>query len=248
MNKQFKEQPAIYIFTNKVNGKKYVGETLNMKKRISHYKSPSKRRYFETALKKYGFDGFNLQVIYLPKASKEELLDLEETFIFIENSLVTENGYNLCQRGRMNSILPMSDETRRKLSEAQRGKKHSDESKRQISEGNAGKKRSDESRHKMSESKKGNKASEETKRKLSKAQKGRQHTDETRRKMSEVQKVKPTKTEKSVIQLSLDGDFICEYRSISDAARSVGCNRSHISCVCKEKLKSTGGFKWRYTI
>lgn len=48
-----------------------------------------------------------------------------------------------------------SEETRRKLSEAHKGKKTSEETKRKLSEINLGKKLSDETRKKMSESRKG---------------------------------------------------------------------------------------------
>lgn len=100
-----------------------------------------------------------------------------------------------------------SEETRRKMSEARKGKTHSEESKRKmseahrnrsddhrrnLSESHKGKTLSEEHRHKISEAKQGEKnhnfgksPSEEHRRKLSDAQKGKTHSDETRRKMSE---------------------------------------------------------------
>jgi len=38
---------------------------------------------------------------------------------------------------------------------------------------------------------------------------------------------------KPVIQLSLDGEFIAEYESISEANRALGVKESHIGQVCR---------------
>lgn len=102
-----------------------------------------------------------------------------------------------------------SDETKRKLSEAQKGrtspmygKTHSDETRRKISEAMKGEKNpmygkpspmkgkphSDETRRKISESHKGKPKSEQTKRKMSAAKKGKARkplSDETKKKLSE---------------------------------------------------------------
>lgn len=65
----------------------------------------------------------------------------------------------------------MSDETRMKISEAQKGKVLSDETKRRISEVKIGHEVSEEARRKMSEAKRGKPKSEEHKRKMSEAHK-----------------------------------------------------------------------------
>jgi len=69
----------------------------------------------------------------------------------------------------------ISEETKRKISKANKGRKFSDEHRRKLSISHKGK----------PSPKKGKKLSEETKRKLSKAFKGRKHTEEWKRKMSE---------------------------------------------------------------
>ena len=98
----------------------------------------------------------------------------------------------------------MSEESRRKMSEARKGKlspnkgkKLSDETKRRISEACKGHKHSEEARRKISEVMKGHKTSEETRRKIGTANKGRktwitgkQHSEETRRKISKALKGK----------------------------------------------------------
>lgn len=81
-----------------------------------------------------------------------------------------------------------------------KGNKHSEETKRKMSEANKGNKyslgskRSEETKRKMSASKIGNKnsfgcrRSEETKKKISEAMKGNKPSEETRRKISELMK------------------------------------------------------------
>ena len=84
-----------------------------------------------------------------------------------------------------------TEETRRKMGEAQKGKmpwnagKHlSEETKRKIGEAGKGKKRSEETRRKMSESRKGKKFTEETRRKISERLKGIIFSKEHKEKLS----------------------------------------------------------------
>lgn len=51
---------------------------------------------------------------------------------------------------------------------------------------------------------------------------------------------------RSVVQLSLKGDFIKMWGSISQATESIGISHSHISQVCCNKRKSSGGYIWIY--
>ena len=110
----------------------------------------------------------------------------------------------------------ISEETRRKLSEAQKGRYPSEETRRRMSESRKGKHASDETKKRMSEAQKGRHPSEEarknmrlakkgvipkvagwnrgiphtveTKRKISIAEKGRKFSKETRKKISEAKK------------------------------------------------------------
>lgn len=52
--------------------------------------------------------------------------------------------------------------------------------------------------------------------------------------------------EKSVRQYNLNGEFICEYASISLAGRVTGVSFTKISLVCKGQRLSAGGFGWRF--
>lgn len=97
-------------------------------------------------------------------------------------------------------------------------------------------------RKKLSEARKGMHLSDEAKRKLSEANKGRIPWNKG--------KPRPEgagKPPRAVEQWSKDGTtLIARYESISEAARQTGVEMRNISACCREKLKSAGGYKWRY--
>lgn len=119
-------QPGIYRFTNKVNGKIYVGESKNLRKRVLNHditdKNIVKICYFQRAIRKHGFDSFKVDILELCEfgISKKELLDKESYWILKLNSHIKTIGYNLVVRGSGASFC--SEETRKKLSLAQKGK------------------------------------------------------------------------------------------------------------------------------
>lgn len=51
---------------------------------------------------------------------------------------------------------------------------------------------------------------------------------------------------KRVMQYTKNGKYIQTYNSIIEASQKTGANDRHISCVCKGKRKTTGGFVWKY--
>lgn len=51
---------------------------------------------------------------------------------------------------------------------------------------------------------------------------------------------------KKVVQMDLDGNFIAEFKSASEASRVTGFCQTHISSVCRGKVKWCHGFKFKY--
>jgi hypothetical protein len=110
--------------------------------------------------------------------SKEDLLALDMYLCRPANELIFMRSKN--HREMHNKGRTFSEESKRKMSEAKKGKsgpnkgKHfSEEHKRKISEAKKGKHRSEETRKKMSEAKKGKHLSEETRKKISETLKRR---------------------------------------------------------------------------
>ena len=51
---------------------------------------------------------------------------------------------------------------------------------------------------------------------------------------------------KPILQYSKSGEFIRDWQGASEVERVLGINNSHIIECCKGKLKSSGGFVWKY--
>jgi hypothetical protein len=116
-------------------------------------------------------------------------------FLYGRKDLSTGILRNRTDGGEGLSGVIVSDETRKKLSDAKKGAKNpshgktpSEETRRKISDANKSRVFSEETRRKLSEANKGKVFSEETRRKLSDAHKGKTASEETRRKISEARK------------------------------------------------------------
>ena len=141
------------------NGKRYYGITMqDVNRRWQNGNGYRNNKHFTNAIKKYGWDNF--QHIIITKG-----LD-EETAKWLEIELIREFDTTNPNKGYNNSLggesWNCSEETRKKQSEAKKGEKHpnygkhlSDETRMKIGEGNRGKKISEETKKKQSEAKKG---------------------------------------------------------------------------------------------
>lgn len=88
---------GIYVITNAVNGKQYIGRSVDIRARWHMHKSDlrkGKRAYFPLyrAMAKYGFDAFIFEVIIF--APPCDLPNLELQFIRERNTF-SPNGYNV---------------------------------------------------------------------------------------------------------------------------------------------------------
>lgn len=128
----------IYIAVNKINGKSYVGQTINSlnKRRNKHNAAASSRcdnMYFHKALRKYGKDNFTWIILHDDITTIDFLNQLEIFYIGFYNTY--NNGYNLNAGG--NNAIP-TEESRRKMSKAHEGVSLSTHHRKQISIANTG--------------------------------------------------------------------------------------------------------------
>lgn len=141
----------IYRITNLVNGKVYIGQTNNIKRRLYAHKDGKYHRnmHFARAKEKYGFDAFWLKVI----EEVDELMVNEREIFWISHYDATNRskGYNISEGGHRpvctKESIQRGIETRRKLTK-QRGFYHSEETKRKIGESNKKPKFTNETRMK----------------------------------------------------------------------------------------------------
>lgn len=127
---------VIYFLLNTINGKMYVGQTTNLKKRINEHKRGD--QYVDRAIKKYGWTNFRCRVIK-KCASKAEMDTWEKFFIILLNTK-RPNGYNLTDGGEGTTGQIHSSETRVKMSLKHKGIPFSAEHCANISASRKGKK------------------------------------------------------------------------------------------------------------
>lgn len=51
---------------------------------------------------------------------------------------------------------------------------------------------------------------------------------------------------KSVLQYTLNGEFVAEYNSTNEASKATDINQGNISLCCLGKRKSAGGYVWQF--
>ncbi len=215
---------GIYSITNKVNGKRYIGSSKNIQIRWRNHKKLLKRgahfsKHLQASWNKYGEESFIFEVI-CTVWDVEKLIEIEQTFLDLYRAADNKFGYNSgdCAENPMRG-KKHTDESRKKMSEALKGKycgekshwfgKHqSDESKQKNREAHLGKEVSSDTRKKISERTKGEnnpmfgkKHTEESKRKNAKSNTGlqagennpmygRHHSAAARQRISEANKGK----------------------------------------------------------
>lgn len=201
----------VYRTENTINGKFYYGVHNGSNK---SYLGSGKA--LQSAIAKYGKENFIRRTI-MELNSQDEAYELEE--LIVDDLLLADpNCYNLIKGGRgghvegytqtpWNKGIPRTEETKRKLSEANKGKTpwmkgktHSESAKNRMSEANKGNKHwvgkthSEESKAKMSKARLGRVISDEWKDNISKATKGKKKSEETKTRMSKAAKKRPLLT------------------------------------------------------
>jgi group I intron endonuclease len=90
---------CIYLITNPINGKVYVGQTLHYKIRMKthEYSGKNPKYYFGYAIRKYGWENFTKDIL-IDDVPEEDLDNLEINYIAFYESF-GPGGYNLTEGG-----------------------------------------------------------------------------------------------------------------------------------------------------
>jgi group I intron endonuclease len=153
----------IYLVTNKINGKQYVGQTITKHSRHGHGHA------LRDAYKKYGHSMFIYEHLTQGNLTENQLDCFEKFWIDVFDTLAP-NGYNLEGGGKRGKYVyhapslgkKASEETRAKMSASQKARVNSFET-----HPNTGKRHSEETKAKMATAKMNQVQSEETKLKRS---------------------------------------------------------------------------------
>ena len=146
---------TVYQHKNKMNGKIYIGITMQEPEKRwgtngNNYKTSP---HFYSAIQKYGWDNFEHNILF-ENLSHEEACQKEQELIQHYNSMNRDFGYNSTSGG---DIFIMNEETKQKISHSMKGNKNgaghpcSEEKKRKISEAQKGRQFTEEHKQKLSE-------------------------------------------------------------------------------------------------
>ena len=145
---------GVYEIRNILNGHKYYGSAVDIKRRFARHKMDLRKGkhhsiYLQRAWDKYGEDSFEFIVLAVCEPNKEELLQMEQAL------LDTKPEYNISPSARNSQGVIRREETKHKISASLIGHEQfpcTEERKRLLREINTGKHASDEVKQKMSES------------------------------------------------------------------------------------------------
>lgn len=98
----------IYCYTNKINNKKYVGQTNNEQRRIREHKSNAfndksvnYNSIFHKAIRKYGYENFEYEKLEEIETNNQEIVDEREKYwIEQKQSKYNQHGYNILDGGK----------------------------------------------------------------------------------------------------------------------------------------------------
>lgn len=202
------------------NNKVYIGIT----KQVPHKRWESGGTGYKecprmwNAIKKYGWENVKHEVLY-DGLTKDEAESYEIALISEFKSNNENYGYNIENGGNVVGT-------------------HSIETKMKISNGNKGKKKkpcSDEMKLYYSEIFSGDKNPFY----------GKKHTEKSKSKISQSRIGNKWAKRKAIQQFSLDGFFIAEYETITEAHNRTGISMASISNAINGKYKKAGGYVWK---
>jgi group I intron endonuclease len=267
--KEDKGKSGVYKITNLVNHKIYIGQSIDLWTRINEGylqklpKQKSHNRYIQRSWNKYGSENFIFEVVEY--CDVEDLNPRETYWIEYYDSANKYKGYNIDKIGGSSRGRKVSEETKRKISKATKGENNpnygkplSEEHKKALSE--------HRSIPVVQLDLDGNFIRE-----WKSALEVSDYYNVARNSISTVLRKKTTTScgsiwlykdeydkgdfniekhyerdslKKAVIQLTLDGKFIKEYRTMTQASQET--NTFNINNVCNGTQKSANGFIWMY--
>lgn len=221
----------IYKYTNKLNGKVYIGRTKNtLASRAGHNGNKYlKLKHFGPAIKKYGWENFEA-VILEDGLTYEECCKKEQEYIKYYDARNPQKGYNIAEGGE-----GPTKEALEKMRESHKEKHLSEEHKKHISQSlgqrennvNFGRKQSPLAIQHNSEAKSGS----------NHPNWGKHLKDTTKEKIRQG-------NSKPCIQYDLEGCFIKEWLNAYEAEESTGIQG--INNCLRYTRHTAGGFKWEF--
>jgi group I intron endonuclease len=127
----------VYVITNLLDGKRYVGRTKNVRARWAQHKCDaltSQLPYrLHEAIRKDGVDAFNVHILFTGE-SMDAANHWEKFFISLYETMNPDHGYNYVEGGTMSGMKgrQQSPEARTKIRAARTGTHHSEETRKKL--------------------------------------------------------------------------------------------------------------------
>ena len=227
----------IYKLTCTITGKVYVGKTIDINRRMMQHSkiTPKYSHHLANAIKKYGIDNFKEEIIFEVEAEDRAVLNAalsnaEKSYIKQYDSY--RNGYNSTIGGEGTNRFHWLESSKKKISESMKKFFKSAKGKAQI-------------KHTIF-CNKNREISKETRERIGRGNKGKRMPEEAKIKIRNYQLVNACSKYIPVLQYDLDNSLLNRFNSITDAAKSINKDTSHIVSCCKGRRKTAYGFIWKY--
>lgn len=107
---------AIYIITNTVNAKQYVGISVHLERRWRRHRNASDNQLIHRAIKKYGIDAFVFT--HIADAFDAESAKMIERMLIAERNTKMPHGYNMTDGGDGTMGMAKTKEHKQKIRES----------------------------------------------------------------------------------------------------------------------------------
>jgi group I intron endonuclease len=251
---------SVYKITNNLNGKAYIGQTINsIKERFRTHcgvYSEGKCPALWSAIQRHGKDNFTIEVLWSEAGCTKEELDEKEIEMIAVHNTLSPNGYNLMEGGHSSRH---HEESRKKISDAKKKlwEEKGDDIRAQRRERGV----SEETRKRISEARIRNyKEHPEQAENIRQRRKGTTHSDETKVKLKDawerrkrdpnihkvfVEAAAPLR--KPVYIFDASRNLIKVTESLTQAAEFIGVNKSTLTGVIKNRTFYKNKYYASYT-